>query len=372
MKAAILTGIGEPFEIADVELQAPKEREVKIKLAASGVCHSDLSVQNGTLPLPMPIVCGHEGAGVVTEVGPGVTHVAPGDHVVISWVPQCGRCYNCSNGQPELCEVGMIGQASGGLLDGTSRFTRDGSPVFQMSTVGTFAEETVIPAMGAVKIDSDIPLDKAALIGCGVLTGVGAAINTAAVKPGDTVAVVGCGGVGLNVIQGAKIAGASQIIAVDKVPLKLDLAKEFGATDVVDASDGDPVSAVKDLTPPTPLGPRGVDIAFEVIGFSTTMQQALGMARRGGKMVIVGVPRMDDMWTSSPFADYFIGVKTVIGCMYGSANVFRDVPRMASLYKQGVLKLDELVSRTIALDDVNGAFEAMEKGEVARSVIVYE
>ena len=372
MKAGVLSGVGQDIEIVDVDLQDPKAGEVRVRMAASGVCHSDLSVQNGTLPLPTPIVLGHEGAGVVEAVGDGVTNVAPGDHVVLSWVPECGHCYTCLHDQPQLCENSLPTQM-GALLDGTTRFSRDASPVFQMAGTGTFAESTIVPAISAVKIPQDMPLDKAALIGCGVLTGFGAAVNTAKIRPGDTVAVVGCGGVGLNAIQGAKIAGAGQIIAVDMLDQKLELAKQFGATDTVNASEGDPVVAVQGLAPKGPMGMgRGVDVAIEVVGMSATFNQALAMTRRGGMTVFVGAPRMDDMTQLNLFMDLFASQKTITGSFYGGANVHRDIPMLVDLYQRGILKLDELVSKTISLAEVNTAFEDMKGGTVARSVIVYD
>src|SRR5256885_6811002 len=241
-KAAVLTGIGQALEIRDdVEVESPRAGEVKVRMAASGVCHSDLSMQNGTMMSPVPIVLGHEGAGVVEEVGDGVTSVKPGDKVVISWVPQCGECFFCTRDQGYLCERSGAALASGGLLDGTTRFTSKGAPLYQMAASGTFSEVSIVPATGAVKIPDDVDMRAAALIGCGVLTGVGAAMNTADIKPGDTRAVVGCGGVGLNVIQGARIKGAGEIIAIDMNETKLAMAKQFGATSSVNASQANAV-----------------------------------------------------------------------------------------------------------------------------------
>ena len=365
-KAAVLPGFNQPMELLDLDLAAPKAGEVRVKMAASGVCHSDLSVQNGTLLIPTPCVLGHEGAGVITEVGEGVDHLAPGDHVVLSFVPQCGTCFFCARGQGQLCETSNIALVSGGLLDGTPRFSRDGTPVFQMSACGTFSEETVVPAMGVVKIDPGMPLKQAALIGCGVLTGVGAAINTATIREGDTVAVVGCGGVGLNVIQGAKHAGADRIIAVDMVDGKLELAQKFGATDTVNAGEQDAVGGVMALTQQ-----RGADVAFEVIGLKATIDQTINMTRRGGQAILVGVPSMDVMIELPAFLGVIVAEKTVKGCWYGSSNVHTDIPKLVSLYQDGKLMLDELISREINNGQVNEAFEAMQKGEVARSVIVY-
>jgi S-(hydroxymethyl)glutathione dehydrogenase/alcohol dehydrogenase len=367
-KAAVLTGIDQPLEIRDdVETEAPHANEVKVRMAASGVCHSDLSMQNGTIFAGNPpIVLGHEGAGVIEEVGPGVTKLAPGDHVVISWVPQDGTCFYCLRGQPQLCETANTAMATGGLLDGTTRMTSQGAPLPQMAASGTFSEVTVVPETGAVKVPADFDLKLAALIGCGVLTGAGAAMNTARIRQGDTVAVVGCGGVGLNVIQGARIAGAADIIAVDMNETKLSLAKQFGATTTVNASQGDPVSQVMSMT-----AERGADVAFEVIGLQQTIDQTITMARRGGQAILVGVPKMDAMINIPAFFGLVLQEKTIKGCWYGSSDVQRDVPKLVDLYRKGQLKLDELVSRTITLDQVNEAFDDMKTGEVARSVIQY-
>jgi S-(hydroxymethyl)glutathione dehydrogenase/alcohol dehydrogenase len=363
-RAAVLTGVEQPLEVrSDVEVQSPKAGEVKVRIVASGVCHSDLSVQNGTIPLPTPIVLGHEGAGVVEEVGDGVTRVQPGDHVVLSFVPHCGECYFCTRGQGFLCEKSAM-QMAGGLLDGTKRLSSGGQELAQMAMCGTFSELTVVPEISVVKIDQDVPLKLAALIGCGVLTGVGAALNTADIREGDTVAVIGCGGVGLNVIQGAKIAGAGEIIAIDMFQSKLDMAKDFGATQTVKADEGDPTAKVQELT-----GGRGADVAFEVIGLGPTMEQAIGMIRQGGQAILVGVPRMDVFMNLHAAFTFLYTAKTVKGCWYGSSNVSEDVPKLLGLWKDGKLKLEELISREIKVDEVNEAFEAMQKGEVARSVI---
>jgi NDMA-dependent alcohol dehydrogenase len=365
-KAAICTQVGAPLEVVDLDLEDPKAGEVRIELGASGVCHSDLSVTNGTLPLTLPAVLGHEGAGTVVQLGDGVDNLSVGDHIVVSWVPQCGVCYFCKHDQGELCEAGSAAAMSGGMLDMTPRFSRDGSPIFQMAAAGTFSEETIIPAIGAVKVDADIPIDAAALIGCGVLTGFGAAVNTASIRPGDTVAVIGCGGVGLNVIQGAKHAGAERIIAVDMVQGKLARAEKFGATDLVNASETNAVGQVMELS-----GGRGADVAFEVIGLGPTIEEAFQMTRRGGQAVIVGVPKFDVTMQISPAMDLLFQEKQLRGCWYGSSNVHTDVPKLARLYTEGKLLLDELISQEIQLDQVNEALEVMGSGEIARSVIKY-
>lgn len=365
-KAAICPEVGKPIEVVEVEVEAPKAGEAKVRLGASGVCHTDLSAQNGTLPIAMPSVLGHEGAGIVEEVGEGVTSVKPGDHVVLSFVPQCGTCYFCTHGTPEVCETGLGAMAMGTMLDFTPRFSHAGAPMHQMSALGTWSEELVTLEMSMVKIDPDVPLTSAALIGCGVLTGVGAALNTASIRRGDTVAVIGCGGVGLNVIQGAALAGAERIIAVDMFDSKLELARQFGATDTVNPSGGGAVEMVLELT-----GNRGVDVSFEVIGLKATTEQAFGMVRRGGEAVIVGVPNMEQILEIPIAMDLLINEKSIRGSWYGGSDVRRDIPKLVDLYTKGQLKLDELISRTITLHDVNEAFRAMEAGEVARSVIDY-
>lgn len=365
-KAAIATAVGSPLEIVDIDVADPKAGEIRIQMGASGVCHSDLSVVRGVLPIALPAVLGHEGAGTITQLGEGVDHLSLGDHVVVSWVPQCGACYFCEHDQGELCEVGSMASMSGGLLDMTSRVSRDGVPVSVMAASGTFAEEAIIPAIGAVKIDPSIPLTAGALIGCGVLTGFGAATNTASIRKGDSVVVIGCGGVGLNVIQGAKHAGADRIIAVDMVDGKLATATKFGATHTLNPSAGDPIGQVMELT-----GGRGADVAFEVIGLGATIEQALQMTRRGGQAVIVGVPSFDTMLTINPAMDLLVQEKQIRGCWYGSSNVHRDVPKLAGLYQAGKLMLDELMSAQITLDQVNEAMDNMGSGEIARSVIVY-
>ena len=364
MKAAVLTGVDTPLETRDdIEIAPPGPGEVKVKVVASGVCHSDLSVQNGTIPLATPIVLGHEGAGIISEVGEGVTTVAVGDHVVLSFVPACGECYQCLHGQPFLCQKSRA-QAAGGLLDGTTRLTSNGAPLHQMACLGTFGPYAIVPEISLVKIPDDVPLDIAALIGCGVLTGVGAALNTASIQPGDTVAVVGCGGVGLNVIQGAKIAGATTIIAIDMLPSKLEMATEFGATHTVNAAEGDAVAGVLAASEG-----RGADVSFEVIGLGPTIEQAIKMARPGGEVVLVGVPRLDVMVNLNVAFTFLYLAKTIKGCWYGSSDVHRDVPKLLGLWRSGRLKLEELISQEIDVDHINEAFAAMQAGTVARSVI---
>ncbi|MBI2964366.1 MAG: Zn-dependent alcohol dehydrogenase [Deltaproteobacteria bacterium] len=361
VKAAVMWGFNEPLRIDSVKLKAPREDEVVVKVVASGVCHSDLSVVKMVLPIPPPLVLGHEGAGIVEEVGSAVQNVRPGDHVVMSWVENCGRCLYCTAGDSHLCDTGVRNAMAGK----EAVFEKDGVDIARMAGVASFAERTIVRATACVKIAEEIPLDRACLVGCAVMTGVGAAVNTAKVRPGETVAVFGCGGVGLNVVQGAALCGASRIIAVDLADAKLELAREFGATDLVNGKETDAVDAVKSLT-----GGRGVDYAFEVIGVPAVIQQAFATLKRGGKAVIVGVPRMGEEVGFQGWSFPLEG-KSIIGSLYGSASVHRDMPRLLELYQQKRLKLDELISRRIPLEAVNDAFAAMEKGEVARSVIVY-
>ena len=366
-RAAVLTALGGPLTVRDdVEVQSPREGEVRVAVVASGVCHSDLSMRDGILPIPLPAVLGHEGAGVVERVGPGVEGLAPGDHVVISWVPQCGGCFYCARGQPHLCQHADAVLITGGLLDGTPRLRLDGSELFQMQGTGTFSEVTVVPAWSLVKVPPDLDLTVAALLGCAVLTGVGAALNTADIATGATVVVVGCGGVGLNVVQGAHIAGAGEIVAVDVHRTKLAMAERMGATTTVDASAGDPVAAVRDLT-----DQRGADVAFDTAGLATTIHQTIDMTRRGGQAVLVGIPPLDVMITLPAMIGVILAERRITGCWAGSSDIRRDIPRLVELYRRGELLLDDLVTRRIALDEVDGAFAAMVAGEVARSVIVH-
>ena len=362
MKAAVLYEAGRPLAIEQLSLLPPKEGEVRVRFAASGVCHSDLHYIKGERLHPMPVVLGHEGAGVVEEVGPGVTQAQPGDHVILSFVPACGQCQYCVNGRPNLCSVRY--RLRGTLPDGTTRLRKGNDEIKHFAAVSSFGEYGIVPATSLVKIPENVPLDKAALVGCCVTTGVGAALWTARVEPGSSVTVIGCGGVGLNVIQGAALAGAERIIAVDVVPSKLEYAEEFGATHTINAAQTDPVQAVRDLT-----GGEGSDYAFEVIGRIHTAQQTLLCTRRGGKAVIVGVTPHGAQLTIDP--DFLHQDRMLLGCTYGSANMRAAMPKLVDLYMAKKLKLDELVSRTYPLEQINAAFEALDQGEVARSIIQY-
>ena len=360
MRAAVLRAPGERFAVDDVSLRALGPADVRVAIAASGVCHSDLSIQNGTIPHPLPAVLGHEGAGVVVETGDAVTKLARGDHVVLSWVAPDRSCFFCLHGHPELCEHGLDHAFAAPY--GTAS---DGTPLLGAFGTATFGEETVVPERACVKIDASFPLDLAALVGCGMVTGVGAVVNSAHVEPGASVAVIGCGGVGLAALQGARLAGASPIIAVDRMPAKLPLARQCGATEVVDASSVDAVGAVRELT-----AGRGVDYAFEVVGLSQTIRQAFDMTRRAGTCTIVGAGSFEDMVQISAM-QLMVDAKTVQGCVYGAADPARDFPELVRLHRAGLIDLEVLVTRRIGLDDLDDAFRAMQAGEVARSVIVY-
>ncbi len=362
MQAAVLRSFNEPFAVEPVELADPGPGEVRIKLAASGVCHSDLSIQRGLTPIPTPVIVGHEGAGIVDAVGPGVTAVQPGDHVILTWMQPCLRCRECSRGRPVHCEKALMTMLGGG--DGMPRFKSRGEDLLHF--VGTFAEYTVVSERGVVPVRKDVPLESLCLVGCGVMTGVGAVFNTACVEPGSSVAVFGCGGLGLNVIQAAALCGAERIIAVDLVTRKLHMAEEFGATHTVNASSGDPVGAVRELT-----GGHGVDYAFEVIGAPSVIVQAFNAIGRAGKVIVVGMPPFTSEVTFPAFP-ISMEEKSIIGCYYGSPRFGFDMPRIIDLYVAKKLKLDQLVSRRLALGEINTAFDLMEKGEVARSVIVYQ
>jgi len=360
MKAVVATELDE-FSVIDVDLDPPKTGEVLVKMKATGVCHSDLSIINGTIPSPFPVVLGHEGAGVVDAVGEGVTHVKPGDHVILSFIPQCGECFHCIHDEPYLCTAG---KPDGCLLDGTTRVHNASEDVYVMSYLGNMAEYAVVPAICVTPIDEDIDFKAAALVGCGVTTGVGAAIKTASVTPGSTVAVYGCGGVGISVIQGARIAGAKQIIAVDLSQEKMDNARRFGATHTVNPG-GDSVREIMELT-----GGRGVDFAFEVIGHHSTIEMCIKAARRGGNAVLVGVGRATERFSVNSLI-LPLTSKNIIGCMYGSVNFKVDFPMYLDFYRQGLLDLDGMVTSTYRLDEAPQAFDDMQSGKNTRGVILH-
>lgn len=360
MRAAVLRATGDDkLDIVDdMETIDPGPGQVKVRIVATGVCHSDLHGMQGTIPQPAPAVLGHEGAGVVIGVGSGVTTVKEGDHAIIAWSPPCGTCPNCTGRhQPHLCfNVQMVMAMS-------PNFILKGDPVFGFAGTGTFAEELVVPAEAVIPIAADVPLEVASLIGCGVMTGVGAAINTAQVTPGSSVVVFGCGGVGISVIQGARIAGAAEIVAVDLNPAKHAEAKTFGATHACTPADLDELKM--EIT-----GGEGFDYAFEAIGLPVTMRAAYDAARRGGMAVIVGVGAADSEVTFNGF-ELFFNEKVLTGSYYGSADVRTDFAKMIRLWRNGRLDLEGMISRKIAIDDINDAMGALARGEVIRQVITF-
>lgn len=356
MKAAIFEKAGQPLVIDEVDIVNPRAGEVLVRTVCSGVCHSDLHFVDGLWPLPMDTILGHEASGVVEKVGEGVSYVKPGDKVIMSFKPFCGRCYFCLRGQAHLCnDPGIMASAA-------TRITRRGKPVLQMANVGSYAELMLTQESGVVKVPDEMPMAEAALVGCGVMTGVGAALYTAKLPGGAITAVIGCGGIGLNVIQGCRLAGASRIIAIDVVPGKLDMARRFGATDTIDAREGDAVARVVELT-----GGLGVEYAFEAIGNTNAARQAFDMVRAGGTAVIVGMmPMGSEVSVPGPA---FLGEKKLIGCMYGSTNFREHMPKLVDLFLAGRLDLSNLVSQRMGLEKVNEAFALMKSGTVARSVL---
>ena len=364
IKAAILEAVREPLVVDDVDLAEPRRGEVLVRLAASGLCHTDLHAMTGDRPRPLPAVLGHEGAGVIEAVGEGVSPTRVGEHVICSWAPNCGQCFFCDQGQPILCELLNAASPAGVLFDGAPRLSRKGQPVYYFTMVSSHAEYCVVPEGAAVPIPEEMPLDRACLIGCGVMTGVGAVINVAAVRPGSSVIVFGCGGVGLNVVQGARLVNAETIIAVDLNPRKLEWARTFGATHTLDATSTDPVAAVRDLT-----GGRGADYAFEAVGHPATIRNTLATVRKGGRAVILGMaPAGTEL--SIPF-DHLLGEKQIIRSSYGNARPRVDFPRLVQLYLQGKLMLDELISTRLSLADINAGFGRVEAGDVARAVVIF-
>ena len=363
MRASVLFEQRTPLKVEDVELEAPRAGEVRVRMAASGVCHSCLHAADGSWTgVPVPIVLGDEGAGVVEAVGPGVQTLRVGDHVILSWAPTCGRCHYCVIGRPNLCEQRRPGQ--GVLPEGTSRMSLGGRPVYQYGHVATYASVTVVAESSAIAIDKNMPLDRAALIGCSVMTGVGAVINTAAVPPGASMAVFGVGGVGLNAVQGGAMVAAQPIIAVDVVGGKLESARQLGATHAIDASKEDPVAEIRRITR------RGADFTFVAVGDTRAVAQAAEALAPGGTCVVIGVPATGAT-VPLDVRPLVTGERVIRGSSYGSARTREDLPRLVELYRGGRLKIDELITRRYGLDEANEAFRALAAGELARGLIVF-
>ncbi len=363
--AAVLHSAKSPLSIEEIEVADPKEGEVQVRMLASGVCHSDLHVMKGDLPLGMPVVLGHEGAGVVEQVGKGVTSVAPGDSVVPIWRMSCGLCGYCLSGRPALCDVGTKMRFTGLMPDGGTRFkTAGGDPIKHYAGVSTFSQVSTMPEGAVVKIDQDFPLQDAALISCGVITGYGAVFRSACVEPGSTVAVFGAGGIGLNIIQSARLAGAVEIIAVDPFDSKKKHAERLGATHFINSKENNAVEAVMDLT-----GGIGVDFAFEAVGLPEPMEQAYDVTKKGGTCVVVGIARQDAR-AKINVNSLVYAEKTLKGSIYGSTRPRIDIPRLINLSKSGGLELEPLLTKTWPLTQINEAYASMERGEVARSLIL--
>ncbi len=363
-KAAVLFEAGKGLEICELEVQEPQTGEVLVRMAAGGICHSDLHIITGHLSAPLPAVLGHEGAGIVEAVGPAVTSVKPGDHVIPLWRLSCGVCEYCSDGRPALCPEGMQIRMTGRLMDGSTRFKLEGREIKHFAGVSCFSEYSVMPEGQTLKIPNSFPLDLATLLGCGVITGLGAVFYCARVKPGSAVAVFGAGGIGLNIIQGAAIAGAEKIIAVDLLPNKLEFARQFGATHTVNASEENAVEQIKALTD------GGADYAFEAVGYPEVLRQAYDAVGKRGMAVAVGVTPMTAE-VSVPIMSLVFEEKTLTGSLYGSARPRIDIPKLIAFYEAGKLKLDELLSRRYPFAQINEAFEALDRGEVARSIVTF-
>lgn len=364
MRASVLVEQGHPLEVEDIELDDPKEDEVLVRMVASGVCHSCLHAADGSWQgIPVPIVLGDEGAGVVEEVGPGVRDLKVGDHVILSWAPACGRCHYCVMGRSQLCE--KQAPKRGTLLDGGTRMRlKNGTPVYHYGHVASYASYSVLPASCAVPVRKDMPLEQAALIGCSVMTGVGAVLNTAQVPAGASMAVFGAGGIGLNVIQGGSLVAAHPIIAVDVQKGKLDYATSMGASHGINASENDPVEAIMDITG------RGADYAFVAVGHAGAVKQAMDCLAPAGVCVIIGLP---ESGASAPLnlEAWVRGERVVRGCKYGSAKTHDDFPRMVELYLAGKLKIDELITKQYGLEQANEAFADLAAGVNARGMIIF-
>jgi len=362
MKAAVLYEAGAPLKIENLTLDEPQQNEVLIKLVATGVCHTDLHFMKGEMPSPMPVVPGHEGAGIVEKVGPGVTTLKPGDHVILMVAFNCGKCRYCYEGRPTWCVENLPVQMMATLPYGGIRLHKGKQEIRHLFGLACYAEKVVVHERSAVKVRNDAPLDVVCLLGCGTSTGIGTAINSARVKPGESIAIFGCGGVGLSAVMGAKLAGA-RIIAIDVLDSKLEKAKELGADYVINAEKDDPQIKIMEI-----LG-GGADYALEFIGNTEVMAKALGSIRPGGLLIVAGMAPLISMLNIAPF-EFLIG-KTITGAVQGDVIPQIDIPRYVDLYMAGKLPIDKLITNSYGLDQINEAYEALEKGKVIRSVIKF-
>jgi S-(hydroxymethyl)glutathione dehydrogenase / alcohol dehydrogenase len=363
VRAAVFRELNRPMTVEDVELAPPGPGEVEVRLVASGVCHSDWNVVTGATANPLPAVLGHEGAGIVESVGEGVDSVSAGDHVILSWLPACGRCYYCSRGRQVLCDVAMEDMFRGTLPGGALRLSQNGDALYHYSYLSAFAERCIVPEGCCVRIRDDAPLEVAALVGCAVMTGYGATVTRAGVRAGSSIAIFGSGGVGLSAIMGARLAGAAVIAAVDPFAFRRETALELGATHAFDPSTDDVAAALRQLT-----DGRGADAAIDSAGAPGVLAQAYAAVRRGGTVVAVGLPP-EGLSAELPASDIAREEKVITGSFYGSCSPQVDMPKVLDLYMDGLLPLDRLVSRSYPLDGINEAFAAMNAGEVARAVI---
>jgi NDMA-dependent alcohol dehydrogenase len=367
-KAAVLWETNAPWSVEEIELDAPGPGEVLVKMAASGMCHSDEHLVTGDLPFELPIIGGHEGAGVVQEVGEGVSWLAPGDHVVFGFIPSCGRCPSCSTGHQNLCDLGALMGLGKQITDGTSRHHAQGKDLGLMCILGTFAHHTVVNEASCIKIDKDVPLDRACLLGCGVVTGWGSAVYAAEVKPGDTVAVVGVGGIGANAIQGAKLAGAKRIIAIDPVEFKREKAMEFGATHTF-ASMEEAMPGIQELT----WGTMANKVIMTMgVGSGEMIGSAMALAAKRGRVVVTNIHPALEYSASMSLLDLTLMEKQLVGSLFGSGNPRADIPKLIGLYREGQLDLDGLVTNTYPLEGVNEGYDAMRAGTNIRGVLKYD
>ena len=364
-RAAVAFAAGTKLKLETVQLEGPKAGEVLVEIKATGICHTDAFTLSGDDPEGLfPAILGHEGAGVVVEVGPGVTSVRPGDHVIPLYIPECRQCKSCTSGKTNLCTAIRDTQGRGLMPDGSSRFSLSGQPLHHYMGTSTFSNFTVMPEIAVAKIREDAPFDKVCYIGCGVTTGIGAVINTAKVTPGSNVAVFGLGGIGLNVLQGARLVGANRIIGVDTNPAKVKLAEKFGMTDFVNPKDTDPVAAIVELTG------GGADYSFECIGNVNTMRQALECCHRGwGESTIIGVAGAGQEISTRPFQ--LVTGRVWRGTAFGGAKSRTQVPQIVDWYMDGKINIDDLITHTMPLEDINKAFDLMHAGESIRSVVIY-
>ena len=367
-KAAVLWEVNAPWSVEEIELDDPKAGEVLVKLVASGMCHSDEHLTTGDLPFALPIIGGHEGAGIVEKVGEGVTWLEPGDHVIFGFIPSCGRCPSCSTGHQNLCDLGAVMGLGKQITDGTSRHHAKGQDVSLMCMLGTFAHHTVVNEASCIKVEKDVPLEKACLLGCGVVTGWGSAVYAADIAPGDTVVVVGAGGIGSNAIQGARLAGAKRIVAVDPVEFKREKAMEFGATHTA-ASMEEALPLLQNIT----WGTMANKVIMTMgVGDGTLMGQAMALTAKRGRVVVTNIhPAFETSGAAMSLLDLTLMEKQVVGSLFGSGNPRADIPKLLGLWREGQLDLDGLITKTYTLEQINDGYQDMRDGKNIRGVLVY-